>query len=272
MRIAEHASQLVKVVLTGDGGDELFAGYRRNVAVHYARYFRYVPSSFFGVLGSFNLVPLKRRSNLGYFFRLLRCLRVQTGEQYLFLTSDMLIEEDKKGTWLRQSQQSTEIWLRTLISSNLSPLRQLMNTDIRAYLLSDLLVKMDMATMAFSIEARSPLLDHKLAEYLASLPESYLIHSFRAKAILRDIYRGKLPTDVIRGAKRGFELPLNFALKNSLKPLIMDTLGSTDSKTGEYLSKGFITDLLAEKVLQDRNWGFVVYSLLILELWLRGWK
>lgn len=271
LRVAELAGQHVKVVLTGDGGDELFAGYRRHCAAHYLHYLGHWPT--FGFLGVIpNLFSVARRSKLGLISRLFKGSSVQGSDRYLSLTTDMLVESDKKTIWLRVPQTPTETWLNGIISSELSGLQCQMNSDIKVNLLSALLVKMDMATMAASVEARSPLLDHELAEFVASLPPSYLVHGFRTKALLRDAYRHELPAEVIKAPKRGFEIPLDLVLKNELKPMIMDTLGSPHSKVSCYVRYSFITDLLDEKVMDDRNWAFIVYSLLILELWLRQFK
>jgi asparagine synthase (glutamine-hydrolysing) len=270
LRVSELARTHMKVVLTGDGGDELFAGYRRHVAAHYvARLQSYFSSDVKMLSRLARMFSVSRRSRLGLILRLLRCLTLHGSEQYLCLTTDMLRDEDKKNIWMRGPQLSTETYLAGMISSELSGLREQMDTDIRINLLSDLLVKMDMATMAASIEARSPLLDHKLAEFLVSLPPSYLVHSFHSKALLRDAYSGALPDEVIKGPKRGFELPLDSILKTELRPLLMDTLGATNSRVSSYLSRGFINELLASRTMNDRNWGYIVYSLLVLELWLQ---
>jgi asparagine synthase (glutamine-hydrolysing) len=268
--ISELARQHVKVVLTGDGGDELFAGYRRHVAAYYLQRLKLRPFSFLGNIPA--LFGVSRRSSLGMILRILRSAALEGTAQYLTLSTDMLFEKEKRNNWLREPQTVTETWLEGIVSPELSGLRSTMDTDIRVNLLSDLLVKMDMATMACSLEARSPLLDHELAEFVASLPPSYLVHHFRSKALLRDAYCPELPSEVIKGKKRGFEIPLESILKNELKPMVMDTLGSTSSKVREYLRHDFIINLLSSRVLRDRNWGYIVYSLLILELWLQQRK
>ncbi|MCL5126443.1 MAG: asparagine synthase (glutamine-hydrolyzing) [Deltaproteobacteria bacterium] len=269
LRVAELARAHLKVVLTGDGGDEMFAGYRRHISAHYLGYLKHWPGiGLIGEVAKFFNVP--RRSKFGLILRLLRCAGAKNAVRYLNLTTDMLLEKDKTKLWRRVQQSSTESFLTEMNSHSLSGLRSQMDLDTWLNLVSDLLVKMDMATMAGSLEARSPLLDHKLAEFASTLPDKYLVHSTRTKPFLRDAYEGKLPDEVIKAPKRGFELPMASILKDQLKPMVMDTLGATNSKVSEYLNHEFVTDLLAEKVMLDRNWGYIVYSLLILELWLRA--
>ena len=96
------------------------------------------------------------------------------------------------------------------------------------------------------------------------------MRGYRTKSLLRDAYRGRLPDEVLSGAKRGFEIPMVTWLKDDLHPLLMDTVHAPDARIRHYLDGAFIETLLAEQTMQDRNWGYIVYALLVLELWLRG--
>jgi len=139
-------------------------------------------------------------------------------------------------------------------------------------LLNDLLVKMDMSTMACSLEARSPLLDHKLAEFVSTVPLKFISNKFRTKSLLRDAYSGLLPKEIMNGPKKGFEVPLGSFLKNELRPILMDTLAQPDSCVGSYLSRKFLDGLINGNVMTDRNKPYILYALLVLELWLRRFK
>jgi asparagine synthase (glutamine-hydrolysing) len=128
---------------------------------------------------------------------------------------------------------------------------------------------MDMATMAASLEARSPLLDHKLAEAVAGLPPSHLMRGGRLKSLLRDAYRDELPERVVTAPKRGFEIPLASWLAGDLREPLLDTVGSPGARVRSYLDGGAIDGLLAGETFGDRNRAFLLYALLVLELWLR---
>jgi len=270
LKVSELAREYVKVILTGDGGDELFAGYRRHLAAQWLDRLKLIPLPVIhGLLSSLKFFSPERRSKLGFAVRFLKCLSQEGGTRYLGLTTDMLTEMDKKTVWLREPQCPTEEWIESLLIPGLSVLALQMDADIKINLLSDLLVKMDMATMAASVEARSPFMDHVLAEFVSLQPPHYLLRSGRTKALLRDAYRGLLPEDVIAGPKRGFEVPLNSMLRNDFRPLIMDTLACSSSKVASYISRYFIDALLAGTIMQDRNYGYILYALLVLELWLR---
>jgi asparagine synthase (glutamine-hydrolysing) len=123
--------------------------------------------------------------------------------------------------------------------------------------------------MAASLEARSPLLDHKLAEFMVSIPDHYRIRRGRLKALLIDAYRGCIPDEVLDGSKKGFEIPLNSWLEVDVRELIIDTLLSSSARVCDYLEASFVRDLLNKKVHKESNWAYIVYALLILELWLR---
>jgi len=267
--ISRLARQHVKVVLNGDGGDEVFAGYRRHLAAHIAGRFDRLPSSLtHNASALFGRATAVRRGPFGFLARFTRGLSLDPAERYLAWTTDMLRESDKSSVWLGQSARPTEEMIATHIGPGLSGLDRQVAADVEINLLSDLLVKMDIATMANSLEARSPLLDHELAEFAWRLPDSFRVRRGVPKAILRDAYRGRLSDEVVRGAKKGFEVPMAEWLEGPLKPLLMDTLGSSSARTRAYVDGNFIDALLARRAMPERNWGYLVYSLLVLELWL----
>jgi asparagine synthase (glutamine-hydrolysing) len=213
-----------------------------------------------------------RRSMFGFAARALRGLAGNKSGQYLNWTLDMMGQSDKDDVWRRDFVRPTEEWIDGVLPQGLSSLDTLLSGDVRIILLSDLLVKMDMATMAASIEARSPLMDHELAEFAATLPDSFRIHGGVTKAVLRDAYANVLPEEILRAPKRGFEPPVAKWLKEDLKPLLTDTLGSASSELRAYVSGIFLDKLLNRSVLPSANTPILLYSLLVLELWLRNFR
>jgi asparagine synthase (glutamine-hydrolysing) len=272
LAVSRLARQHVKVVLNGDGGDELFAGYRRYVAVRYADRLAHLPIHVLRRFAGFMEMALGqrlRRTPLALLARFLRGFTLTRGERYLVWTMDMLREPEKKRVWIGGPMRPTEEWIESRLPTGLSQLDTQMLGDIRIILLNALLVKMDMATMGASIEGRSPLLDHVLAEFAARLPDDYKIRHGRTKALVRDAYSGLLPAAVICGAKLGFEVPLLSWLQNELRPVLMDTVGTGTALVRSYLDGAFIDDLLAGKGMENGNWAEMTYTVLMLELWLR---
>lgn len=270
LAISRLARQHVTVVLTGDGGDEVFGGYRRYAAAEWARVFRFMPSSLTTALARMlHRQSGSRRSAAGFGSRFLRGLGQSPGARYLGWTTDLLQDADKQQIWTGGRMRPTEDWIEELLPGDLSGFDTQASGDIQVNLLSDLLVKMDIATMAHSLEARSPLLDHHLVEFLAALPNSQRITGGRLKGLLRDAYRGRLPDEVIHGRKRGFEFSLSSWLENELREMVMDTVGSRTAYVRSFLKSQFVDDLLQGAILRDRNQACLIYSLLTLELWLK---
>jgi asparagine synthase (glutamine-hydrolysing) len=270
MVVSRAARQHVTVVLTGDGGDEIFAGYARYIAAKWLDRFRWLPESVCRVARRAGKTDI-RRSAAGLMGRFLRGLHLTPAERYLVWTLDMLVDADKRRNWRGRPMLATEDWIAdTLSESTGSAVSTQLDGDIQIILLSDLLVKMDMATMSASLEARSPLLDHRLAEFVITLPESYLTGPFTPKKLLRRAYEKLLPMEVIHGRKRGFEIPLATWLRLDWHQMIQDTVLSNQARVLDYLDPQFVRDLCNRLILKDRNWAYLCYTLLVLELWLRS--
>ena len=268
LAIARAARPHVKVALVGDGGDEVFVGYRRYLAARASRWVGLLPRRLGEVLG--RRPEAGRRTMRDFVSRVLRGAGRTEADRYLLWTSELLKERDKRGAWKRAPARSTESWIASLMERGGEPLDRFLDLDVRIHLLSDFLVKMDMATMAHSLEARSPLLDHPLAEFVASLPVGFRMRGWRLKSLLRDAYRDRLPAEVIEGRKRGFEVPLVRWVASDLRPLIQDSLGSRNAKVRGWLGDGLIDRLLKGKGDEVPNVPRALYALLILELWLRA--
>lgn len=270
LQVSKHARQHVTVVLNGDGGDELFGGYRRHVAAQAMGALAWVPRPLTAGLASL-LAPERqaRRSPRGLLGRMMRGLSLPPEARYLVWTGDMLRDADKRPTW-RGEARSTETLVRGSIDPNLGPLDQQVRADLSLNLLSSLLVKMDIATSAYSLEGRSPFLDHELAEIAFRLPDSYRVRRRRPKAILRDAYADVLSEEVVGGKKRGFEVPLGAWLESDWRPLLHDSLGAADARVLRYVDRALVRQVLAPDSFLDRNKAYVTYAFLVLELWLRS--
>ncbi|MDA7662046.1 asparagine synthase (glutamine-hydrolyzing) [Verrucomicrobia bacterium] len=270
LAISDVAAEHVKVILNGDGGDELFGGYRRYQAAKLLPLLNMVPSSISKIAQNYlSGYDPKRRSLLGFVKRLTAGAGCNNSSRYLQWTTDMMRDSDKEELHLFRGHVSSEKWLESIYSGKGDPVRALMNADIRINLLSVLLVKIDIATMAHSLEGRSPFLDHELGELALSLPSAMLIRKGKGKIVLRDAYRGYLSEEVLTGTKRGFEIPLYDWIKGCLSDRIQDSVCGTDSRLSNYFDRRTLQAIVTGEKFSDRNWAYVVYSLLVLELWLR---
>ncbi len=270
LEVSRAARERVTVVLNGDGGDELFGGYRRHVAIERMAGFAWLSRPVAAGLSA--LLPSgrqPRRSALGLVERMLRGLALPPEKRYLVFTSDMLLDADKREAWHGEARPTENLVLENLDTS-LGALDMQTSAELQLSLLSSLLVKMDIATSAHSLEGRSPLLDHELAELAFRLPSNFRVRGRRPKAILRDAYAGFLSEEVIGGKKRGFEVPLAKWLDGPWRPLLNDTLGASDARTLSFVDRSLLQNVLDPNTFLDRNKAYISYSFLVLELWLRS--
>ena len=144
-----------------------------------------------------------------------------------------------------------------------------MYADINSYLPEDLLVKMDIATMANSLEGRSPFLDHKMMEFAASVPSKMKVRGARLKYILKKALRKALPEEILKRGKMGFGIPIDKWFRNELKDYSYEILMSDKSINRGYFKKASIKRLLDEHAVAGANNGARIWSLLFLELWHR---
>ncbi len=264
LAIAEAAGKHVKVMLNGDGGDEQFGGYRRYFLAKNA-------ASLSGLKHLNKFLPNgERRSKIAFLKRISSIMSISKEEKYLAYTVDMLRESDRGKIWKGSIGGSLNQLLQEHTDLQLSSLDQLMHQDRKFNMLSGILVKMDRASMAYSLEARSPFLDHELFDFISRLPHHYKVSGFERKAILKAIYSSKLPESVVKGKKISFEAPLEHWLANDFQPLIRDLLYNPNAKIYQFLNEDIILQILDKYQFKERNVAYIIYSLLILELWLQN--
>ncbi len=264
LAIAKAAGQHVKVMLNGDGGDEQFGGYRRYfLANHYAKF------NFLKYLKTV-LPHSARRTNLAFAKRIANISAMPTEEQYLGYTVDMWRDSTLEHIWKDKSsiKNTTKSLIANKSIADLSKLDQLMNLDRHFNLLSGILVKMDRCSMAYSVEARSPFLDHELFEFTSRLPDSYKISGFNRKVLLKELYKDKLPEEVAKGKKVSFEAPINQWIDQDFQSIIKDLLLNPQAKIYKYLEPLEVKKLILGQQYKDLNVAYLIYSLLVLELWL----
>jgi asparagine synthase (glutamine-hydrolysing) len=145
----------------------------------------------------------------------------------------------------------------------------LLETDVETYLPGDLLVKMDIASMAYSLEARSPLLDPELMQFAASLPARRKARWTEKKWILRRAYRGRVPDQVLDGRKRGFGVPLGAWFRGELRELAHEVLLDPSTRAAGLFDEGEARELLRVHELGGADRSMQIWSLLMLALWHR---
>ena len=144
---------------------------------------------------------------------------------------------------------------------------QMQSLDTRLYLAEDILTKVDRASMAVSLEVRAPLLDHRVAEFAASLPANYKLRGSKTKYILKRAIEGSLPAFVTRRGKKGFGVPVAEWLKEKLRPLARDLLAPERVRRAGVFNPEYVTKLQDEHERGVANHRKLLWTLLMFELW-----
>ncbi|MFH1888966.1 MAG: asparagine synthase (glutamine-hydrolyzing) [Candidatus Omnitrophota bacterium] len=271
--VSRLSRQYVTVALNGDGGDESFGGYERYAAMLLAEKLKSIPALARKSLGFLtNMLPaeeepknpLKRLKKfvsgieLPFIERYLNWMSIFTDVQKSALFSERMKEEGALGRGRGIQPGPYGLTLDTLLSM-----------DISAYLPNDLLVKADIASMANSLELRSPFLDYKLAEFVARLPAEYKIKGSTLKYILKKALKGILPPENINRRKMGFGVPVSGWLRGGLREFVCDILLSPESCRRGYFNQAFVEDMIKNHIDSKQEHSYRLWSLLMFELWHR---
>jgi asparagine synthase (glutamine-hydrolysing) len=280
--LSRFTRQHVTVALNGDGGDEVFAGYQRYYADPAAQVYAAIPRPVRRGLLDPMLAALPARANLpaersyaGALRRLSRAASLPTGASVVRWGS-YFDEADKRALFhpevLAQIAASPS-HLRLDATFRNAPARHRVDrtlyTDTLNYLPGALLVKADRMTMAHSLEARSPFLDHELLELAAVLPVRYKLRGRRTKRILRDAFTDLLPPQLSARPKMGFGVPLAEWFKGPLHDAAHDLLLAPGARVQAYLRREPMAQLLSENRSGSADHGKRIWALLNLEYWLR---
>jgi asparagine synthase (glutamine-hydrolysing) len=274
--IAALTREYVTVVLNGDGGDENFAGYDRYIMNRLLRRGDVVPLPWRRRLSSLlqrfperwrEHQPLRKLAKIAAIMaetperRYARLGGHFTPEERQSLYTDAfrtaVAEADSEGIFVEVFRQSdAEDWTDASL-----------NADVTLYLADDLLVKMDRATMAHSLEARSPFLDHVLMEYVATLPPHFKLAGREKKRVLKASLRGLLPDAVMDRPKMGFCAPIDTWFRHDLREMAYDILLAPRAVQRGYFRHRAVADLLDAHCRRDANHAAYLWDLLMLELW-----
>jgi asparagine synthase (glutamine-hydrolysing) len=260
--VSQEAKKYVTVILNGDGADELFGGYRRYVPA--ANGLIFIANKLRWLL---KVLPRahNKKSLYNYFYRLLAMSGKKGLEFYLSSTSDIF--EDIYQFDQNRIIDEIDRFVLKIQNSNLSKLNQMLYSDFNLLLFSDLLIKMDIATMAHSIEGRSPFLSKYMLEFVPSIKDNFKIKGTNTKHILRELSKKYLPTDIIYQPKRGFEVPLVDWVEGDLKDNIFDALDK-HSYSSKFISQSFIDSLLRKKInTSNEKRAKILWSMYCLDVW-----
>jgi asparagine synthase (glutamine-hydrolysing) len=265
--LARLARSQITVALCGDGGDESFGGYDRHFAARIAAAIDHVPQS---------VREPVLRSAAG----MISDGEAKSARQkiYRFLKSVQLDPDDRYADWagilprdevaaLAPELGAPHVVLGAGRASN--PLDRALAADVAHYLPDDLLTKTDIATMAVSLEARAPLLDHRLMEWAARLPTSFKQRGFGRKKLLLEAVGKRIPVHHFDRPKMGFAAPIGSWLRDELREMMTDLLLSARTAELGYIDQAYLTGIVEDHLAMRGDRSPILWTMLMLELWHR---
>lgn len=269
--VSREAKKYLTVALNGDGADELLAGYRRYVPFAYIDIFksskilRYISGNLANILP----YPKVKQTSYNYLYRLFDLAGKTPLSSYLSSTVDVFEGYENQLTTDNHPFSDLDKYIDFLNGTKISGLQKIMCLDFHYLLPGDLLVKMDIATMANSLEGRSPFLGKDILEFTPSLDDNFKIKGITTKYILRELAKKYLPGIITRQPKRGFEVPLRKWMETDLREMVSDYL-SGNPFSGEFINKVFITDLVENRVrIAPEKRAKMLWYMMALEIWYR---
>ena len=279
MHLARLTRKDVTVSLSGDGGDELFFGYDRYRAVRIASMADRIPPVLRSVFGLGRLIPasVQQRSFRRRLKRLLEGLSLSPRDRYLTWISifgaaqrnevyssafrNQLKDHDSR-RFLFDAYDSVQTPGKDFVSETAF-------ADTISYLPCDILTKVDRATMSCGLEARSPLLDHKVVELAVAMPRDVKQTLNVGKKVLKETFSDLLPANISNRPKMGFGVPIDIWFRSELKEMLHDVLLDTTSQQRGMFDPAVVRRLVEEHTSSQADHAYKLWSLLILELWMR---
>ncbi len=279
--VSQLAANYGKVVLSGDGGDEVFAGYCKYLAEHYRQYFTNLPAPFSHFLSHTfaNYLPESRANYMMDLLRqgkkFLRGFDPDPFERHMGmaihfedqLRSQILLPEIRKAIdFDRPRTYRREIFQEL---SDHDDLTRMLWVDLRHGLPSDMLMKVDRMSMLHSLEVRVPFLDHTLVEYAFSLPGWMKLKGKTTKWILKEAFKDLLPSDIIHRRKHGFDVPVGEWFKHELRDVIEDVCSESTTNRRGLFDPRQVRQVIMDHQDRRRDYNNQLWIFLSLELWQR---
>jgi len=276
--LCEMARGFVTVALNGDGGDEAFLGYDRYLGTVLAGCQDRIPAPIRrAAVGATRLLPRGAPKSFAYRVRrFVESLGLEPVRRYARWIS-YFANEEKNDLYTAElaatlGRRDSLALLDAAYAASDAPtfLERTAHADVQLYLPDDLLVKMDIASMAHSLEVRSPFLDHRVMEFAASLPPRLKLRGLTCKYLLRRLVKGVLPEPILRRKKMGFGVPIDHWFRHELREMAYGVLLDGRARGRGYFRPEAVRRYLDDHVAGRAHHHFRLWSLLMLELWHRA--
>lgn len=279
--VSKMARKEVTVALSADGGDETFAGYNRyDYFLRYGKKLNKIPgfarktaASIMNSVPSERIPVLKHKYNFHNRYEKLKGVLRDPSDTNIMLSLSQQFTDDQIRKFMKQNNAALETMYTSnaLKSEFYTPLSYMMAIDYQTYMLDDILQKVDRATMTASLEGREPLLDHRIIEYAAQLPDVFKYQNGVKKHILREIVYDYIPKEMMERPKMGFAIPVAKWLSNDLRDLVEEYCSE------QRLKEHDLFDLRETKQLLDRffngkkEYDYKIWYLLMFQMWYDKW-
>lgn len=277
LMVSEMARKQVTVILSGDGGDELLAGYDTYLADRLARKASWLPAT----LRRYTLDPLvfslppteKKKGFINKARRFLEGMRLPADLQHVrwMIFMQQLEKQQLYKPEIRQAVAGYDPYdfIRTAFQgcSSSAALDQQEYVDIMTYLVDDILVKVDRMSMLVSLEARTPFLDYRFVEFCATLPPALRLHGKTTKYLLKKAMQGILPESILTRGKEGFSIPIKQWMKNELKPMMMSYLSPAALQATGLFETNYVQQLVNEHLAGQENHSHRLWALMMVQMW-----
>jgi len=273
--LSKMTREHVTVALSGEGGDELFGGYMTYRADELARGIRAIPRPLrnLGLSAAHALLPVSD-AKIGFEYKVKRFLEgsLLTEDRAHLFWNGAFSRADRRAILGRSGSGLSDLYEGLAPASEIGWLNRYLLLDQTYYLQDNLLAKVDRMSMAHSLEVRPPLLDHRIVEFAARLPERLKMEGKRQKIVLRRTMQGKLPDEILNRKKSGLDIPAHEWFRGPLLPLLRDTITPEALKRLPMLNPVAVNNLIRDHESRRRNVGYQLWGLLTLFLWTKKWN
>ncbi|NRB58889.1 MAG: asparagine synthase (glutamine-hydrolyzing) [Winogradskyella sp.] len=263
MLLAKHTKKQVTVAISGDAGDENFLGYHRYNWIKQGSQFMKIPYPLRVLLSKLtNLAP-------NYRLKIIANFMAYKSINDVYLDSKM----NRLSHVRKDSFNPEDVYdLKYLLHTNKNLLERASDFDLKTYLNWDINTKVDRATMAYSLEARSPLMDYRVVEFAKSLPTEFKFKGKNQKRILKDVLYDYVPKEIFDRPKAGFSIPFKVWFRNELKDYVLEELNPNSLKDIPLVKADYVTQKINEHMKGNANNYGLIWKLLILKQWLNNNK